>query len=203
MMVFIYIAHFTTSPDMMVSILYDLHAETDLVKKAKDWLSHIASNFCLVTQPPSWLSLLCLRHNCKISDNAPITSPSQEIQRYINNQRQPSISTSTRNHVIPDQLQCPIATHVGTSKNSTRNGMTIRRTRSGAAIRGNSTTNIHNECWNSPKWLHQERTIAPTTDRHLCLPRTYRAKAQPVICRSQAINRAQDCHQHPTIKIVS
>jgi hypothetical protein len=145
MMVFIYIAHFTTSPDMMVSILYDLHAETDLVKKAKDWLSHIASNFCLVTQPPSWLSLLCLRHNCKISDNAPITSPSQEIQRYIKNQRQPSISTSTRNHVIPDQLQCPIATHVGTSKNSTRNGMTIRRTRSGAAIRGNSTTNIHNE----------------------------------------------------------
>ncbi len=29
-------------------------------------------------------------------------------------------------------------------------------------------------CWNSPKWLRQERTIAPTKDRQLWLQRTYR-----------------------------
>jgi hypothetical protein len=29
-------------------------------------------------------------------------------------------------------------------------------------------------CWNSPKWLLQERPIAPTTDRHIWhVPRTY------------------------------
>ncbi len=32
-------------------------------------------------------------------------------------------------------------------------------------------------CWNSPKWLRKERTVAPTTARHLCLPRTYHPDA--------------------------
>jgi len=145
MMVVIYVAHFTTSPDMMVSILYDLHAETDLVKKVKDWLSHIASNFCLVTQPPSWLYLLCLRHNCKILDTTPIPSPPQDTQRNLNNQRHIStISTDIRNHVNQDnQSQSHNLPNI-LVQNETHIGSSSKRTRSGVPIRDNFT-NLKND----------------------------------------------------------
>jgi len=67
MMLFIYVAQFTDTPDMLISILHDLHImELDVIKKTKDWLSHMADNIGSATNPPAWLSMLCKSHGCDV-----------------------------------------------------------------------------------------------------------------------------------------
>ena len=99
----------------------------------------------MVTQPPSWLYLLCLRHNCKILDTTPIPSPPQDTQRNLNNQRHIStISTDIRNHVNQDnQSQSHNLPNI-LVQNETHIGSSSKRTRSGVPIRDNFT-NLKND----------------------------------------------------------
>lgn len=64
LMLFMYVAHFTDSSQMMCLILVDLYSDIDLIEKTKDWLAHILTNFSSVKKPPAWLVTLCSRHQC-------------------------------------------------------------------------------------------------------------------------------------------